>query len=131
MNRPMRIERRTLTGALAGALLLTTAIASAAAQSPSAAPPLPPPRPALPGDAMHEPSEPPTGLQNEDAWPLDRPVEQTPAEDADSLPWPPADRAALHACALEWQRMKETGAAREMIWRDFRRDCLARSSPRK
>jgi hypothetical protein len=39
---------------------------------------------------------------------------------------PPASRARMHACGLEWQKMKETGAAADKTWGDFARICLAK-----
>jgi hypothetical protein len=39
---------------------------------------------------------------------------------------PPASRARMHACGLEWQKMKETGAAPDKTWFDFARICLAK-----
>jgi hypothetical protein len=39
---------------------------------------------------------------------------------------PPASRARMHACGLEWQKMKETGAAADKTWFDFALVCLAK-----
>ena len=39
---------------------------------------------------------------------------------------PPASRARMHACVLEWQKMKMTGEAAEKIWRTFAQICLVR-----
>jgi hypothetical protein len=39
---------------------------------------------------------------------------------------PPASRARMHACGLEWQKMKETGAAADKTWFDFALICLAK-----
>jgi hypothetical protein len=32
----------------------------------------------------------------------------------------------MHACGLEWQKMKETGATADKTWFDFARICLAK-----
>jgi hypothetical protein len=32
----------------------------------------------------------------------------------------------MHACGLEWQKMKETGAAADTTWFDFALICLAK-----
>jgi hypothetical protein len=32
----------------------------------------------------------------------------------------------MHACGLEWQEMKETGAAADKTWFDFALVCLAK-----
>lgn len=39
---------------------------------------------------------------------------------------PPASRARMHACGLEWQKLKETGAAADKTWFDFALICLAK-----
>jgi hypothetical protein len=39
---------------------------------------------------------------------------------------PPASRARMHACGLEWQEMKETGASADKTWFDFALVCLAK-----
>ena len=41
---------------------------------------------------------------------------------------PPASRARMHECGIEWQAMKLSGAATEKIWRVFATACLAASS---
>jgi len=39
---------------------------------------------------------------------------------------PPATRTRMHECGVEWQKMKESGAAADKIWFDFARVCLAK-----
>lgn len=39
---------------------------------------------------------------------------------------PPASRARMHECALEWQKLKETGGAADKIWYDFAQICLTK-----
>jgi hypothetical protein len=39
---------------------------------------------------------------------------------------PPATRAQMHACGVEWQHMKATGAATDKTWYTFAQTCLAR-----
>ncbi len=39
---------------------------------------------------------------------------------------PPAPRARMHECGIEWQRMKAAGAATEETWYTFAQTCLAR-----
>jgi hypothetical protein len=39
---------------------------------------------------------------------------------------PPASRARMHECAVEWQKMKESGAAADKIWYDFAQNCLVK-----
>jgi hypothetical protein len=38
---------------------------------------------------------------------------------------PPATRARMHECGVEWQRMKNTGAATDKTWYTFAQTCLA------
>jgi hypothetical protein len=60
--------------------------------------------------------------------PASAPV-QAPAPSAAALaplhPLPPASRERMHACGLEWKKMKMSGAARDKTWRDFAQICLA------
>lgn len=51
-----------------------------------------------------------------------------PAPSAPALPrnLPAASRERMHACGLEWQEMKASGAATDRNWRDFAQVCLAR-----
>jgi len=39
---------------------------------------------------------------------------------------PPATRARMHECGVEWQHMKTTGAATDKTWYTFAQTCLAR-----
>jgi hypothetical protein len=39
---------------------------------------------------------------------------------------PPATRTRMHECGLEWQKMKESGAAADKIWYDFAWVCLTK-----
>jgi hypothetical protein len=32
----------------------------------------------------------------------------------------------MHACGLEWQKMKQSGTAGDKTWYDFARICLAK-----
>jgi len=85
--------------------------------------PLPPARPAglAGGGATSDfPSAPAIS-----AAPIEAP---TPQPDPSPQPrnLPPASRARMHACGLEWQKMKETGAAADNTWHDFARICLAK-----
>lgn len=84
--------------------------------------PLPPARPAGPArglPATDVPSAPAIS-----AAPIEAPGPQRdPAPQPRDLP--PASRARMHACGLEWRKMKETGAAADKTWQDFARICLA------
>jgi hypothetical protein len=85
--------------------------------------PLPPPRPASPAGArgtIDLPSAPAIS-----AAPIEAPRPQSaPPPQPRNLP--PASRARMHACGLEWQKMKETGAAANKTWLDFAQICLAK-----
>jgi hypothetical protein len=39
---------------------------------------------------------------------------------------PSASRARMHACGLEWQKLKETGSAADKTWFEFAQVCLAK-----
>jgi len=39
---------------------------------------------------------------------------------------PVASRARMHDCALQWQKMKLSGAAADKSWRDFAQVCLVK-----
>lgn len=41
-------------------------------------------------------------------------------------PLPAASRERMHACGLEWQKMKMDGTARDKTWRDFADVCLSK-----
>ncbi|MGH6850443.1 MAG: hypothetical protein ACREDD_08385 [Methylocella sp.] len=108
----------------AAQLALRPAIAlDAAAQSnPSITAPLPPPRPAGPAGArgtIDLPSAPAISAAPSEA---PRPQPDSPLQPRNL---PPASRTRMHACGLEWQKMKETGAAADRTWYDFARICLA------
>jgi len=120
-----------LTYALAGLVLAAAQLAlrpafaldTSAKPNPSFTAPLPPARPAGPAGGratIDFPSAPAIS-----AAPVEAP---TPQQDTPPLPrnLPPASRARMHACGLEWQKMKETGAAADQTWQDFARICLAK-----
>ena len=77
---------------------------------PTAGVPLPaqslpaPAGPAMPSEAPASPDDSPTQPQN----------------------LPPASRARMHECGLEWQKMKASGAAADKIWFDFAKVCLTK-----
>jgi hypothetical protein len=120
-----------LTHALAWLILAAAQLAlrpafaldAAAKPSPPFTAPLPPARPAGPvgGRAtMDFPSAPaisapPIGAAK---------PQREPPEPPRNLP--PASRARMHACGLEWQKMKETGAAADKTWLEFAQTCLAK-----
>lgn len=149
MSGPMKIEsgassaRRLLTSRLTRAwaqvkanragLIIAGALvpmsASVMAQGLPASPPMPPPRPVMPGDPprAQEPSTPALSpVQRREDTPIAPPP--APAVNGADAPQisPNVDRAALRACAIEWHRMKASGAAGGLIWRDFAPGCLAR-----
>jgi hypothetical protein len=105
------------------ALRPALALDAAAKPSPPFTAPLPPARPAGPVggratiDFPSAPaiSAPPIGAA--------RP-QREPTAPPRNLP--PASRARMHACGLEWQKMKETGAAANKTWLDFALICLAK-----
>ncbi|WP_148213009.1 hypothetical protein [Methylocella silvestris] len=79
--------------------------------------PLPPQRPAdLGGAPAAAPIAPPQ---------TEPPVANQSADSAFGFrPLPPAPRERMHACGLEWQKMKMEGGARDKVWRDFAEECL-------
>ena len=86
--------------------------------------PLPPVRPAgVP--AVVSPSPPPQAPATS-ALPVE--AVPTPSVDPPSQPQilPPASRARMHECGVEWQKMKASGAAADKIWFDFAKVCLTR-----
>jgi hypothetical protein len=122
-----RIRRAPALCAVLGGLLQGFLGLDAAAQGLPATPPLPPPRPAMPADprpnqAIQDTPAPAPKPQREEQ---QTPPRESPKSD---MPWPPDDLGALRACAIEWRRMLETGAAGDMTWRAFAPDCLARQS---
>ncbi|HEY1736877.1 MAG TPA: hypothetical protein VGG12_09525 [Methylovirgula sp.] len=41
---------------------------------------------------------------------------------------PPASRAQMHKCGVEWEKMKASGAAVDKTWRSFAVGCLAQQT---
>lgn len=121
-----KVKAKRITAlALASLLLPACAFAQALPESP----PLPPPRPATPDGPPRTPDAPPqreSSSQTTGANPA-------AAQNGAGAPHiaPDVDRAALRACAIEWRRMKTSGAARGMIWRDFAPECLARQAKQR
>jgi hypothetical protein len=120
-----------LTYALAWIVLATAQLAlrpalaldAAEKSNPSFTAPLPPARPAGPAGGratIGSPSPPPIS-----AAPIEAPRPQ-PDPPPQPRNLPPASRARMHACGLEWQKMKETGAAADKTWFDFARICLTK-----
>ena len=98
------------------------ALDAGAKPNPSFTPPLPPARPTVRaggGATIDSPSAPAIS-----AAPQGAPVPQQGPPQPRNLP--PTSRARMHACGLEWQKMKETGAAADKTWFDFARICLAK-----
>jgi len=84
--------------------------------------PLPPVRP--PNLSINTPAqEKATGADPSPPAPLASQMADPPAPPR-SLP--PSSRARMHECGLEWQKMKETGAAASQIWFDFAQLCLTK-----
>jgi hypothetical protein len=90
---------------------------------PSLTVPLPPVRPVLPDAGRTKAETPPAA-----AAPAAPPEAPAPPKDLAREPrsLPPAPRARMHACGLEWQKLKETGAAAEKTWFDFAQICLTK-----
>jgi len=80
-----------------------------------ATPPLPPPRPHYPAETDAVPAIP-------------QAAEPAPAAEAprQTRSLPPASRARMHACGLEWQKMKAAGSAADKTWYEFAAVCLVR-----
>jgi hypothetical protein len=120
-----------LTNALAWLVLAAAQLAlrpafaldAATKPIPSFTAPLPPARPAGPDGGRATIDSPQAPAIS--ATPIEAP---TPQRDPPPLPrnLPPASRARMHACGLEWQKMKETGATADKTWFDFARICLAK-----
>ena len=84
--------------------------------------PLPPERPAGIGSpAKVQSPPPPAGSAAPEGAPM-------PPSDPPPQPrnLPLASRARMHECAVEWQKMKESGAAADKIWYDFAQNCLVK-----
>lgn len=118
-----------MTGALACFALspLQSPLGSAQAEvqpaksKPSLTVPLPPTRPVQP--AAVSPVLAPSLL----APPAVAPPQPTPTEGLlQPRKLPPASRARMHACGLEWQNMKRAGTAVDKTWLDFALACLTR-----
>jgi hypothetical protein len=109
------------------AALLTSqplfALDAPAAPRPLITAPLPPVRPAEPAGVPAPAQSPPAPASP--AVPIGA---QTPPADPPSQPQilPPASRKRMHECGLEWQKMKESGAAADKIWYDFAKVCLTK-----
>jgi hypothetical protein len=128
---PRKGALQALTYALAWLVLAATqfalrpAFAQDAAEkpNPSFTAPLPPARPAgLAGGraTIDSPQAPAIS-----AAPIEAPrAQRDPPPQPRNLP--PASRARMHACGLEWQKMKETGEAADKTWLDFAQICLAK-----
>lgn len=114
-----------LSGALASVALAAAlaplwpafALDTAMQQDLPLTPPLPPPRPASRDRTLPATSLPPAAAI---------PAEPAPPQEAPRQPrsLPAAPRARMHACGLEWQKMKETGAAADKTWFEFAQVCL-------
>jgi hypothetical protein len=123
-----------LTTALA--LVLTfAAIAPAAAQSAAGKSksqnmPVPPrqiahpPPPSRPADLRggNNGAAPPPAIQT----PSPSPFVPLPADLGPPISLPPASRERMHACGVEWQKMKQSGVAADKTWRDFATVCLSK-----
>jgi len=109
-------------------IAMTARLSAVAVESPqkhrprAASIPLPPARPAQIGVDTPAPIPAPVVNPTQPALPSTQTAE-TPATPR-SLP--PASRTRMHECGLEWQKMKETGAAANQIWFDFARLCLTK-----
>lgn len=99
------------------------ALDAAANSNPSFTAPLPPPRPA--GAALGRATTDFPSVPAISAAPIEAPRLQ-PDQPRQPRNLPPASRARMHACGLEWQKMKETGAAVDKTWLDFAQICLAK-----
>jgi hypothetical protein len=126
----MTIRRLEVHGALA--LCLVNALAGyAVAQGLPSSPPLPPPRPVFPGENVRE-QDGALPLQRETGRPSPRDKDQPLVQPSVSPPgtwvWPPTDRGALRACAIEWQRMSEDGRAADKTWGEFAPLCMMRQA---
>jgi hypothetical protein len=103
---------------------------SAAKPKPPAVAPLPPARPANidAGSADAGARPPPAAAPvNPQAPPPVAPNPNVASWTAGSTgPLPAASRQRMHACGLEWQKMKMGGQALDKSWRDFGQICLTR-----
>jgi len=94
------------------------------APRPSFTAPLPPVRPAGPVGG-HPPSSQSPPAPASPGVPIGAPA---PPAEPPSQPQvlPSASRKRMHECGLEWQKMKESGAAADKIWFDFAKVCLTK-----
>jgi hypothetical protein len=104
------------------------------AQPLPATPPMPPPRPVMPYDPPKTP--PPPQMEPTAPMPAERAREAPAPQPAAPAPVDPhaahgVDRNLLRACAIEWERMKSSGAAAGKIWRDFASECVLRNGQPK
>ncbi len=88
-------------------------------------PPMPPARPSTltPAQQALTPAAPPQSPAAPQATENNSTSDEGPGQ---LLQLPPYSRARMHECALEWQKMKATGAAADKIWFNFARTCLVR-----
>jgi hypothetical protein len=116
----------------AAAAPTTVALAqnSAAKPKPPAIAPLPPARPAnidAGSDDAGAPPPPAAAPANPQAPPAAAPDPNVASWKAGATgPLPAASRQRMHACGLEWQKMKMAGQALDKSWRDFAQICLTR-----
>ncbi|WP_139223490.1 hypothetical protein [Methylocapsa palsarum] len=100
--------------------------APAAVQRQTAHPP-PPSRPANLGSGnIGAPGASPAPPAQTPSPPPPSPFAPIPAELGPPMSLPPATRERMHSCGVEWQKMKQTGAAGDKTWRDFATVCLTR-----
>jgi hypothetical protein len=58
--------------------------------------------------------------------PSPSPFAPLPVDLGPPISLPPASRERMHACGVEWQKMKQSGAAADKTWRDFATVCLVK-----
>lgn len=85
--------------------------------------PLPPRRPPDLGGAHIAPPTAPPSAPSLPEPPLATSPPASSVVDAPH-PLPPASRERMHACGLEWQKMKASGEATDKTWREFAQICL-------
>lgn len=85
-------------------------------------PPMPPARPSTLAPAKPQ-APPPSSIDIQSLEPQGLAESEGPDE---LLQLPPASRARMHECAVEWQKRKEAGATREKVWFNFAQTCLTR-----
>jgi hypothetical protein len=97
------------------------ALGAVSANAPPSSVPLPPARPPVPATGAATTDIPSTG--STPAAPGHTPAS---AQDRQPRSLPQASRARMHACGLEWQKMKQSGATPDRTWFDFARICLTK-----